>query len=103
MRTTRNLVGVLVELTACVQDGHDHLCRATPFFLVNIYWDTTAVVGNGDAVVAVDDHVDLRTMTGERLVDRVVYNLEDHVVQAGSIVGITDIHARTFANGIQAF
>ena len=35
------------------------------------------------------------------LVDRVVDNLENHVVQTGAIVGISDVHARTFPHCIK--
>jgi hypothetical protein len=38
---------------------------------------------------------------GQGLVDRVVHDLEDHVVQAGAVVHIADIHARTLAHGFQ--
>jgi len=41
-------------------------------------------------------------MAGERLVDCVVDDLIDHVVQAGTVVGIADIHARPLADGIEA-
>ena len=39
---------------------------------------------------------------GLRLVDRVVDDLEGHVVQAATVVGIADIHARAFAHRVQA-
>jgi hypothetical protein len=32
-------------------------------------------------------------MTGQRLVDRVVHDLEDHVVQAGAVIGVADVHS----------
>ncbi len=41
-------------------------------------------------------------MTGQRLVDRVVRNLEHHVVQARTVVGIANIHARPLAHRIEA-
>ena len=41
-------------------------------------------------------------MAGQRLVDGVVDDLVDHVVQAGAVVGIADIHARPLAHGIEA-
>ena len=41
-------------------------------------------------------------MTGQRLVNRIVGNLKHHVVQAGTVVGITDIHTRALAHRIQA-
>ena len=40
-------------------------------------------------------------MAGQRLVDGVVDDLIDHVMQAGAVVGIADIHARPLADGIE--
>jgi hypothetical protein len=41
-------------------------------------------------------------MAGKRLIDRVIDNLENHVVKAGAIIGVTDIHSRPLSNGLQA-
>ena len=41
-------------------------------------------------------------MAGERLVDAVVDDLVDHVVQAGAVVGVADVHARPLAHGVEA-
>ena len=46
--------------------------------------------------------VDLGGVAGERLVDGVVDDLVDHVVQAGAVVGVADIHARPLAHGVEA-
>ena len=37
MQAARNLIGILVELTARVQDGHDDLGRGAALFLVNVH------------------------------------------------------------------
>ena len=42
-------------------------------------------------------------MTGQGLIDRVVDDLKHHVMQAGSVAGIADIHAGAFAHGFEAF
>jgi hypothetical protein len=42
-------------------------------------------------------------MASERFVDRVVDDLENHVVQAGAIIGIADVHSGPFSNSLQAF
>ena len=41
-------------------------------------------------------------MAGQRLIDGVVDDLVDHVVEARAVVGVADIHARPFANRIEA-
>ena len=42
-------------------------------------------------------------MAGERLVDSVVDHLEHHVMQAGAVIGVADIHAGPETHGVQAF
>jgi hypothetical protein len=41
-------------------------------------------------------------MTGQGFVDRVVHDLEDHVVQTGAVIGVADVHPGPFAYGIKA-
>src|SRR3546814_14584640 len=42
-------------------------------------------------------------MAGQRLVYGIVADLEHHMVQAGAVVGVADIHAGPLAHGIQPF
>src|SRR5436305_1298569 len=97
-----DLVGVLVELTARVQLGHDDLGRRPSLFLVDVDRDAAAVVLHRHRVVGVDGDVDPRAVARLGLVDRVVDHLEDHTVQAGRVVGIADVHARALAHRFQA-
>src|SRR5581483_344837 len=39
---------------------------------------------------------------GQRLVDRVVHHLVDHVVKTGAVVGVPDVHPGTFTHGLEA-
>jgi hypothetical protein len=41
-------------------------------------------------------------VAGQGLVDRVVDDLEDHMMESGAIVGVADVHTWTFADGIEA-
>ncbi len=50
-----------------------------------------------------DGHDDVVAVAGQGLVDGVVHHLEHHVVQAGAIGSVTDVHAGTFAHRFQAF
>ena len=97
-----HLVGVLVELAARVQPGQHHLGGRDAFLLVDVGRDAAAVVAHGDAAVAVQRQLDLGGEAGLRLVHRVVDDLERHVVQAGAVIGVADIHARPLAHGVQA-
>jgi hypothetical protein len=41
-------------------------------------------------------------MTRERLIDRVVDDLENHMVETGAVIGVTDIHSGPLSDGLQA-
>src|SRR5690606_29481329 len=97
-----DLVGVLVELTAGVQLGHDDLGRRHALALVDVGGDAAAVVGDGDRTVLVEGDLDQVGVAGEGLVDGVVDHLIDHVVQARAVVGVADVHAGALAHRVQA-
>ena len=42
-------------------------------------------------------------MAGERFIDGVIDDFIDHMMQAASVIGVADIHARPLAHGIEAF
>jgi len=45
-------------------------------------WDTATVVCDGNGIVFVDEDIDMVTITGERLIDGVIYNVVYEVVKA---------------------
>ena len=97
-----DLVGVLVEFSAGMQLGHDDLGRRDAFALVDVGRDAAAVVAHGAGAVRIERDRHLGGVAGERLVDGVVDDLVDHVVQAGAVVGVADIHAGPLAHGVEA-
>ena len=74
----------------------------TPF-AVHVGRDAAAVVAHGHRAVGIERDHDFVGVAGERLVDGVVDDLVDHVVEAGAVVGVADVHARPLAHGIEAF
>ena len=96
-----NLVRILVELSAGVQLRHDDLRRRNALLVVDAGGDAASVVGDGAGAVGVQSRGDQRRVAGERLVDGVVDDLIDHVVQAGAVVGVADIHARALAHRVE--
>ncbi len=64
--------------------------------------DAAAVVRNRDRIVWVDGDDDVVAMPGQGLIDRVVDDLEDQMVQTGTVRGIADVHARALAHRLQA-
>ena len=101
MQAAGDLVGVLVELSASVQLGHDDLGRRDAFALVDVDRDAAAVVAHRHRAVGVEDDFDRAGVAGQRLVDGVVDDFVHHVVQAGAVVGVADIHAGPLAHGVE--
>ncbi len=97
-----DLVGVLVEFSAGMQLGHDHFGGGHAFTLMDVGRDAAAVVAHGAGAVGIEGDHDLLGKARQGLVDGIVDDLVDHVMQAGAVVGIADIHARPFAHGIEA-
>ncbi len=102
VQAARDLVGILVELTAGVQLGHDDLGSGDALLAVDVGGDAAAVVGDRDRAVGVEDDLDQVGVAGEGLVDGVVDHLIDHVVQTRAVVGVADIHAGPFADCVEA-
>ena len=106
VEAARHLVGIVVgrilELTTGMELGHDDLGCRDALFGVDSGRDATAVVLDRDRTVRVQLDQDAVAMAGQRFVDRIVADLEHHVVKAGAVVGIANVHAGPFAHGIEA-
>ncbi len=103
VQTTGNFVGVIIKLTTGMQHGHDNFSGRNTFFFMQACRNTTAIILHRHRVVAMDGNDNVFTVASERLVNRVVHHLEYHMVQTGSVIGITDVHARAFTHGVQPF
>ena len=103
VETAGDLVDVVVELTARVELGHDHFGGRAVLALVQVDRNAAAVVLHRDAVVGVDRDHDLGRVAGLHLVDRVVDELEDHVVQTRGVIGVADVHAGPLADRFEPF
>ncbi len=102
MQAARNLVGILVEFSAGVELGHDDLSGRHPFALVDVGRNAAPVVMYGAGTVRVEGDDHLRGIACQRLVDGVVDDLVHHVVEAGAVVGVADIHPRPLAHRVEA-
>jgi hypothetical protein len=100
VQTAGNLVGILVELSASMELGHDDLGRRNALFLVNAHGNAASIVTDRDAVIGVKRDRDGVRMACQRLINAVVDDLIDHVVQARAVIGVTDIHARPLAHSL---
>ena len=52
--------------------------------------------------IGVDGDRDVGAVTRQRFVDGVVDDLEDHVVQAGAVIGVADVHAGALSDRVEA-
>ena len=85
-----------------MENRHDDFgCRA-PLFRVNVYRNAAPVIRDGDRLIGMNSDCYDAAMAGKGLVDGVVDNLENHVVQPGSVIGIPDVHSRSFSNCFKA-
>ena len=96
------VAAAVAELAAGVQHGQHDLDGGQALLLHDRDGDAAAVVGDGDRVVRVDGHGDLRAEAGQRLVDGVVDDLVDEVVQTHH-AGRADVHAGALADGLETF
>ena len=58
----------------------------------------SVTVTDSSAWMVTDDAV---AVAGQGLVDGVVDDLENHVVQAGAVIGVADVHAGSFPHRIK--
>ncbi len=101
VQTTGNLIRVVVELTARVQYGQNNLSGGYTLFRVQFSWNTTTVIRYRYRVIFMDDHIHLITVAGQCFVDGVIHDLEHHMMQTRTVIGIANVHAWAFAYGIQ--
>ncbi|MND43773.1 hypothetical protein D3C80_345940 [compost metagenome] len=102
MQAAGHLVGILVEFTARMQLGHDDFGGRNAFGRMDVGRNAASVIRHRHGAIGVQRHRHQIGMTGESLVDGVVDDFIDHVMQAGTVIGVTDIHAGPFAHGIKA-
>ena len=101
VQTARDLVRGVIELTARVQHGHDHFGSGPALLRMDINRNAAAIVRHRDRLVCMDRDDDAIAVARQRLVNRVIDHLENHVVQAGTIIGITDVHSRPFPHCVK--
>ncbi len=80
VQTAGYLVGVFIEFTTCVQNGHHHFEGGTLLFLVHARGDATAVILHADGVVFTNSYINVLAIPGQGFVDGVVYHLINQVV-----------------------
>src|SRR3546814_8021271 len=98
----RSVVARIVEFSAGVELGHDDLGRRDAFFLVDPGRDAAAVILDRNRAVGVERDLDEVAMPRQRLVDRIVGDLEHHVVETRTVVGVADVHSGPLADRVES-
>jgi hypothetical protein len=97
------LVVALLELPSRMQHREDHFERALLRLGMLVDRNPSSVVSDRDrAAVLVQCQGDVRGIAIHRFVDGVVEDLPDQMMEAGG-TDTADVHARTLANGLEAF
>ena len=79
------------------------VCSGTPIGGMLIDRNASAIVDDRAGSIRVQDDGDPVSKAPHGLVDRVVHDLEHHVMQAGAVIGVANVHAGTLAHRIQPF
>ena len=102
VETAGDLVIRVVEFPAGMELRHHQLGGGALLGGMLADRNAAAVVLDRHRAVEVNGDVHAVAIARERLVDRVVDDLVDHVVKPRAVIGVADVHPGPFANGVQA-
>ena len=97
-----NLIAAVAEFAAGVQHRHNDLDGRLLFLFHFIHRNAAAIINDRNAVILMDDDLDIGAVSGQGFVDAVVHNLVHQVVQTAGR-RTADIHGRSFTHCFQAF
>jgi len=103
VQSAGNFVRRCIELAAGMERGHDHLSRRN-FFSVDVHridGNAAAVIHDSDGIIDMNCDINLVGVSGERFINRIVYDFIDQMVQA-NLARRADVHGRTFTHGLHA-
>ena len=102
MQAAGNLISATAEFTTGMQHSkYNFQCRLTCLRL-DVYGDTTTIIGNGNRVTGIDGHSNIFTVSGQSFVNGIIHNFIDQVVQTGRR-SRSDIHTGSFSDCFQTF
>ena len=102
VQTAGIFVSALPEFSAGVQIGQHQLDRRHLPFRMHVDRNAAAVVAHRNRSIDMNRHFNLVAKTGEMFVDRIIENLENHVVQT-ALIRVADVHARALSDCFEAF
>ena len=95
VKSSGNLVGLIVKLTSGMEFGHHHFDRRSILFLMKIDRNAPSIITDGHAVVDMDDDLDLLAIPRQSLIDAVIDQFMNQVMKAFR-PGISNIHGGPF-------
>ena len=101
MKTTRDLISILVELTTSMKHRHNNLKGGTMLFRMHIYRNTSSVINNPYGIVFKNEDLDIICITSKSLVNTVIDYLTHEMMETFDTC-VSNIHCRTLAYSLQA-
>ena len=101
VKSSGNLISAAAEFTACMELGKYKVDRVSSCLVVDADGDASSVIFYRDAPVLIDRHLDMCTVTCQRLIHRVVHDLIDQMVKTSGRSS-SDVHARSLADGLES-
>ena len=74
VKTTGNLITAIAKFTTSVEHGHNNFNSRLAFFFHHIYRNTTTIITNGNAIICVNNYLDIITKASQSFVNTVVNN-----------------------------
>jgi len=101
MQTAGNFISILIELTSCMEDGHDHFQGALFLLGVDTGGDPPAVVIYAYGVIFENSDDNIFAIPCEGFIDRVIHDFVDQVVET-FYTDVPDVHGGALANSFQS-
>jgi hypothetical protein len=101
VKSARNGVAAIAELSTRVENCEDNFERWFLFDWMDIYWNSAAVINYSHSTIGKKGDVDLGAISCKRFIDCVIDDFVNQVMQA-PLAGGTDIHSRALTDRFEA-
>src|SRR5229473_3027585 len=92
VETAGNFIRFLIKLSASVQYGHNHFRSGAALRSNDAGRNPATVIRNSNRIVGMNNDPHLGTIACKNLIDGIINRLKHHMVQAGTIVSVADVH-----------
>ena len=102
MKSSGYLVSSASELTAGMKDRKYYLYRRKSRFVVDTHRNSSSIVHNKNRIVLFNADINLGTISGQSLIDRIVYDLIDKMMKSADRC-TSNVHSGSFSYCFQSF